>query len=555
MNLDERHRTGLSLLRAGRLQEAVGAFNDILRLDPLSVAARMGLAEACLRCDDGWTAVAWLSDACRVAPQDAGVWLELIGLLARQERHGEIVPVLESAAARHPGTPQFLQPLAEHHLRAADFARAADLYRRLAVLDAGGSSTQLHLGYALEHLGELDEAIAHYRQALALSPELVEAHVDLAGVLWRVGDFDGALWHGQRAVALAPDSAYAQRILGTALLHLNRLEPSEERLRHAIELRPDLFMARFDLALLLLLDGRLEAGWAAYACRWDEAGTLARPDFYQAVREWQGPALQDPRGKHILVYAEQGMGDVIQFVRYLSLLQRDGATVYCAAAAPLIPLVESMPGVQCVKPGLEGRIDYHVALLDLPGHYGTTLQTVPASVPYLRADAGRVDHWRERLRPWEGRFKIGIAWAGQPSQVNDRNRSMPLSEFAPLLALDGVQCFSLQKSPSERFTDMAVAPEALVDFTADWQDFADSAAMVCNLDLVISVDSAAAHLAGALGRPVWTVLAPNADWRWLLEREDSPWYPTMRLFRRGFGEARAAQMQRVVQALTRQLRT
>lgn len=550
---DERHREGLSLLRAGRLQEAVSAFNDVLRQAPLSVPARMGLAEACLRCNDGWTAVAWLSDACRVAPQEVGVWLELIGLLARQDRHSELTSVLESAAALHPGEPRFLEPLAEHHLRCGNHARAVELYRRLAALDAHHSGTQLHLGYALEHVGEIDDAIAHYRQALALSPELVEAHVDLAGVLWRVGDFDGALHHAQRAVALAPDSAYAQRILGTALLHLNRLAPAEAQLRHAIELRPDLFMARFDLALLLLLAGRLEEGWAAYAQRWDEAGASPRPDYYQAGLEWQGPAQQALQGRRILVYAEQGMGDVIQFVRYLGLLQRDGATVYCAVPVPLIPLVESMSGIQCVKPGLEGRIDHHVALLDLPGHYGTTLHTVPARVPYLWADAGRVAHWRERLRPWDGRFKVGIAWAGQPAQVNDRNRSMPLSEFAPLLALDGVQCFSLQRSASERFTDLAVVPEALVDFTAQWQDFADSAAMVCNLDLVISVDSAAAHLAGALGRPVWTVLAPNADWRWLLEREDSPWYPTMRLFRRGFGETRAAQMQRVMQALTRRL--
>ncbi|MDO8279929.1 MAG: tetratricopeptide repeat protein, partial [Burkholderiaceae bacterium] len=307
---DDRHGMALSLLRAGRLKESVSAFNEILRQDPLSVPARMGLAEACLRCDDGWTAAAWLSDACRVAPQDVGVWQELIGLLARQERHSEVAPVLESAAALHPFALRFLEPLAEHHLRCANHARAVDLYRRLAALDARSSSTQLHLGFALENVGELDEAIVHYRQAIALNPDLVEAHVDLAGVLWRVCDFEGALQHAQRAVALAPDSAYAQRILGTALLHLNRLAQSEAQLRHAIELRPDLFMARFDLALLLLLAGRLEEGWAAYARRWDEAGALPRPDFYQAEREWQGPVLQALEGRRILVYAEQGMGDV-----------------------------------------------------------------------------------------------------------------------------------------------------------------------------------------------------------------------------------------------------
>jgi hypothetical protein len=178
---------------------------------------------------------------------------------------------------------------------------------------------------------------------------------------------------------------------------------------------------------------------------------------------------------------------------------------------------------------------------------------VPAQVPPLRAPRDRGQAWREKLAAWRGQFKVGIAWSGFRGQVNNRNRAIALSEWQPLLAQRGVQCFSLQKSDAGPSTDVAVPAEALVDLTAGWHDFADSAAMIEQLDLVITVDTSIAHLAGAVGKPVWVLLPPNPDFRWLLDREDSPWYPTMRLFRRGFGEARAAQMERVVEALRERL--
>jgi hypothetical protein len=199
------------------------------------------------------------------------------------------------------------------------------------------------------------------------------------------------------------------------------------------------------------------------------------------------------------------------------------------------------------------RADLHAALLDLPLRFGTTLDNLPAQVPYLRAPASHAAHWRERLAPWAGQFKVGLAWSGSWVQVNNRNRAMPLSLLQPLMDLPGVQCFSLQKGDAGAATDTAPDARRLVDFTPDWADFCHSAAMMEELDLVITVDTAIAHLAGALARPVWVMLPPNADWRWLLAREDSPWYPTARLFRRDFGEARQAQVARVLQALQERL--
>ncbi|MEP6826227.1 MAG: tetratricopeptide repeat-containing glycosyltransferase family protein, partial [Ramlibacter sp.] len=378
----------------------------------------------------------------------------------------------------------------------------------------------------------------------------LEAHIDLAGVLWRVSDFDCALAHARRAVAIAPEHPHAVRMLGTALLNLNCLEEAEIQLRRALQLQPDFALAQLDLALALLAAGRLDEGWPWYEQRWKETGQLQRPAFFDPAREWRGPQAQPLAGRRIAVYAEQGLGDVLQFVRYVPLLQAQGATVFCIVHAELAALLESsLPGVLCQGPQRQVDVDLHVALLSLPLHFKTTLATIPDAVPYLRAPAAAAQRCRERLAPWQAKFKVGIAWSGFLGQINNRNRAIPLGLLQPVLAFPGVQCFSLQKAAAGLFSDVAPGPEQLVDFTAGWDDFRDSAAMLEQLDLVITVDTSIAHLAGALGRPAWVLLAPNADWRWLLGRDDSPWYPSMQLFRRDFGEHRAAQVGRVVQAL------
>jgi tetratricopeptide (TPR) repeat protein len=509
---------GAALLAGGRFHEAMALYGQAVQAQPASAPARVGLAHAHAGAGDAWAAVAWLNDACRVAPTDPTPAHQLAELLLNLNQHAQALPVYGRLY---------------HHFNARDRA------------------TLLHYGFCLEHTGDLDAAVARYREAIAQEPDFMEAHVDLAGVLWRVQDHAGALSHARRAVEIAPQHPYAVRILGTALLHLNQLDEAQAQLRRALELQPGFPLAAVDLSLALLLAGQLQEGWAQYSARWSDAVRMARPRFYDPALEWQGPQRQPLQGKRIIVYAEQGLGDVIHFIRYVALLQADGAQVTAVAQPELIPLLEGMPGLRCFKPGADDVMaDLHVALLDLPKHYGTTLDNIPAQVPYLHADEAKAAQWRERLQPWAGQRKIGIAWAGSPVQVNNRNRSMPLSALAPLLPVPGVQCFSLQKGPGGAFTDITPDAQTLVDLTGEWADFSDSAAMIECLDLVITVDSAVAHLAGALGKPVWLLLAPNPDWRWLLEREDSPWYPTMRLFRRGFGEERAGQVERVRLALS-----
>jgi len=541
---------GIALLGAGRFHEAMQQFAQALRQQPAAVEPRIGLAQACEGIGDSWAATAWLSDACRTAPQRPELWSELARVLAVQKREPELEPLLQAAVALHPENAGLLQTQADLYLRNKLYARALPLYARLHALQPTDPVTLLHYGFCLEHAGTLDEAATRYREALAQRPDFLEAHVDLAGVLWRLEDFEGALAHARKAVELGPQHPYAVRVLGTALLNLNRVDEAEQQLRRALELQPGFPLAEIDLAFGLLLAGRLQEGWAMYARRWRDTERMRRPSFFDAQLEWQGPRAQPLRGKRIGVYAEQGLGDVIQFIRYVPLMQADGATVVGVIPRELVALLEhSMPGLQCLKPDRQFQVDYHVALLDLPMHYGTTFENIPAKRPYLRTPQDKLDAWRERLSAWDGKLKVGIAWAGSRQQVNNVNRSMRLSELAPLINTPGVQCFSLQKADAGSLTDVAPGAAQLVDLTSQWDDFSDSAAMLENLDLVITVDTAVAHLAGSMGKPVWVMLAPNADWRWLLDREDSPWYPCMRLFRRGFAEERVAQVGRVVAVL------
>lgn len=541
---------GIALLNGGRFHEAFQQFGIAMRQQPLAVQPRIGLAQACQGMGDGWAATAWLSDACRIAPQRAELWMELVKLLTLQQREPELEPLLRTALALHPGNPQLLHTQAELYLRNRLYAQALPVYEQLYAVQPHDRATVLHHGFCLEQVGEVAQSVRRYREAIALDADFMEAHVDLAGVLWRVEDFDGALAHARKAAELAPEHPYAVRILGTALLNMNRVDEAEAQLRRALELLPDFALAEVDLAFTLLLAGQLKEGWEMYGRRWHDTDRMKRPPFWRPELEWQGPALQPLRGKRLAVYAEQGLGDVIQFIRYAPLLQQHGCTIFAVVHPELVTLVEhSMPGVECPVGQRQFHVDYHVALLDVPKHFGTMLENIPADVPYLRAPQDKVEHWRERLAPWHGKFKVGIAWSGSRAQVNNNNRAMHLSELQPLLDAPGMQCFRLQKGDAGPFTDIAPGADRLVDWTGEWRDFTDSAAMIENLDLVVTVDTAVAHLAGAMGKAVWVMLGPNADWRWLLQREDSPWYPTMGLFRRGQGEARAVQVRSVMKAL------
>ncbi|MHB1425852.1 MAG: tetratricopeptide repeat protein, partial [Gemmataceae bacterium] len=374
-------------------------------------------------------------------------------------------------------------------------------------------------------------ALPHYREALRLRPDYAKAHINYGVALVARGDLEEALRFLNEGVRLSPDSAEAHSSLGTALCSQGRLDDALAEYEQAIDLKADYAEAHWNRALVRLLRGDLERGWPDYEWRWRCTRRSPVPDFTQP--RWDGGPLQ---GRTILLHAEQGLGDTLHFVRYAPLVKACGGRVIVQCQAALIPLLRRSPGIDELAPWGEPSppFDVQTPLMSLPGLFHTTLETVPADIPYLFADPDLAAHWQRQLSVVSGR-RIGITWQGSPRHHWDCHRSVPLSAFEPLAQIDGVQLISLQQGHGvEQLRHWqgrtpVLQPGDFVDRANG--PFMDTAAILCNLDLVIAVDTALAHLAGGLGVPVWLALHHTPDWRWLLERADNPWYPTARLFR------------------------
>jgi FkbM family methyltransferase len=386
------------------------------------------------------------------------------------------------------------------------------------------------LGNVHQQLERHEEAVEDFQQALRLDPQLAVTHNSLGVSLWQLNRYPEAAECYRRALACDPKLVEAASNLGAVLAALGQFDAAKRAYDRAVELRPDHADSRWNRSLLALLQGDFERGWAEYEYRWQLKSFQVR-DCPQPV--WDGSSLE---GKTILITAEQGLGDAIQFMRYAPLLRRRGARVIAEVHRPLRRLTKTCPGIDrvVVMGDAPPDFDCYAPMLSLPRMFRTNLETVPADVPYLTPDEKSVEQWREELAALPG-FKVGIAWKGNPGNVLDRVRSVPLAMFEPLAKVPGVTLISLQKGVgSEQIREMADR-FPVVDFGARVDEtsgpFVDTSAMMKSLDLVIACDSALAHLAGALAAPLWIPLPRTPDWRWLLDRDDSPWYPTARLFR------------------------
>ena len=387
-----------------------------------------------------------------------------------------------------------------------------------------------NLGETYLALRRMPEAVACFHAALQLNPDFAEAHYNLGNALRDQGKQDQAVACYRRALELKPDYVEPYNNLGNVLNAQGKRDEAVACYRRALELKPDFAEAHWNRALLWLLTGDFAQGWPEYEWRWRRKQAPRRP-FPEAP--WDGRPLD---GKTIVLHTEQGLGDTIQFIRYAALVRQSGARVIVACQKALLPILKSCQGIDLLVPETAPppAFDAHVPLMSLPGIFKTSLESIPGETPYLFADSELVGKWRERLGEFSG-FKIGICWQGNPAYRNDRDRSVPLREFASLARIAGICWISLQKGLGreqlaevrDRFPVIDLADE--LDEEAG--PFMDTAAVMKNLDLVITVDTAIEHLAGALGVPVWVALPLAPDWRWFLDRVDSPWYPTVRLFR------------------------
>lgn len=375
------------------------------------------------------------------------------------------------------------------------------------------------LGGAFRAVGDLDQAGACFTRCIQLDPGCAEAFYQLGNLCHKLRDLEKAAWLYRKATNLAPENHGFWNNLANTLRDLGRIDESLSAYDRALALRPDCSVTRANRGITLLTAGRLEEGFQEYHHRWH---TLKLRPYPQPL--WRGEPIP---GKTLFVFAEQGLGDTLQFVRYLRLARERVGRIILECQPPLKTLLEQSRCADLVVSTGDcvPEFDCHLPLLDLPGVFRTTLDTIPAAIPYLTVEK------REGLpTPASGKPKIGLAWAGNPEFQDDAVRSIPLENLDAIFRTPGASYFSLQLKIPAR-DEACFRASGILNPMEQVRDFADTAALVSGLDLVISVDTAVAHLAGALGRPVWMFIHRSPDWRWLLGRSDTPWYPTMRLFR------------------------
>jgi Flp pilus assembly protein TadD len=458
------------------------------------------------------------------------VWDDVVSRVATALRD-----VTSPASRDSPRSKQLINPRAvlaeavEHH-RANRLPQAEALYRRVLAIDPDNVEALHHLGVAAGQQAKYETAEHLIGRAVALSPHRAEAHFNLGNALEGQDRIEEAAASYQRALAIKPDYVAAMNNLGVVLQAQNRVAAAMKSYGQALEIEPNNAGVHYNLGMALLLTGDIGRGAAECEWRWQAEMGPRLPDLEAPI--WSGQPLPE---RTILLRAEQGFGDTIQFVRYAPLVRARCGRVILQCAASLMPLLATVRDVDEViafdQPLPE--IACHAPLLSLMHLLETRLDGIPATVPYIAVDPSRATAFERQIASVPG-LKIGVAWAGNPRKRTDHDRSVTLSMLGPILAVPDVAFFSLQKGP--RATEAAAGPLAgrIIDLGPHLNDFADTAAAVSCLDLVISVDTAVAHLAGALAKPVWTLLPFAPDWRWLLDRDDSPWYPTMRLFRQPY---------------------
>ena len=426
------------------------------------------------------------------------------------------------------------------------FTEAAAAFRKALAIRATFFEALHDLGLACFNLGNHGDAIEAYERAAALNPDSFEVFHNRARAFQALHRHDEALADLDRAVELRPDHAATWANRGEALNDLRRYDECLAAYDKALSLDPGHADAHWNESLTRLVLGQFELGWKKYEYRWK--GEHAWPRRHTAIPAWQGDIAID--GKRILVWREQGFGDTLQFCRYAPLLAARGAEVVLEVQPALKELISSVGGCTVIAEGDKlPECDFQVPLLSLPLAFNTTMETIPSRVPYLRPSREKIDFWARRLNRADTRPRVGIACAGHSAQKDDRQRSMALECFTELEDLAHLYLIPPQLAgEDERF--LRESGSAIEYLGRDVLDFHDSAAIVANLDMVITIDTSLAHLAGALGKPVWILLPRTPTWRWLIDRTDSPWYPTATLFRQANGGGWGGVMKQVRDALS-----
>lgn len=455
--------------------------------------------------------------------------LNLLGILSGEQGHYEAaVDLIGRAVAAYPSVAEYHASLGETYRRMGKLESAEASLRKALELRPADADANNSLGLVFQSRGLTDQAIAAFSEAVRIRPDFVLAHNNL-GIAWSDNrEFEKAVSAFQRSLELIPDQANIHMNLGACRLHQDQIEKGIAAYRRAIKLEPELEEAHKQLGTAYFYQGDLPRGFAEY--EWRLKGEKAVISSSIPQPRWDGGDLN---GKTILLHGEQGFGDLIQAARYVPLVAAKHGRIVIGCYPELVRLFADLPYVEKItKIGeVASPFDVYCPFMSLPLAFGTTLLSIPAYVPYLYPKPDLVRTWSQRLGPRDGKVRVGLVWAGRGEHENDRNRSIRLNQLACLKDVSGVSFYSLQKGPAGAQIADSVFAGHLIDWTTDLNDFVDTAALLANLDLLIAVDTAVVHLAGAMGKAVWLLLPTPPDWRWMLRRPDSPWYPTIRLFR------------------------
>lgn len=522
------HHLGLVSLGQNKLAEAAECFERVLRLVPNHVDALTQMGIVLARQEKLKEAIPRFRKAIELRPENAKAHNNLGVALTQLGKRDEGLACYKEAVRLQPdyAEAQFNLALALADRKQAD--EAIGCYKRALQIRPDYSEALFNLGLLLVSERRAAEAVVLLEQAVRFKPDNPEAHNNLALALADLGRLEESIASCDAALRLRPLDAKTHMNRANALASVGKVEEALACYDFALSLQPDYVNARWNRSLAWLSEGDFERGWHEYEWRWKKPETksrrLPRP-------RWEGEPLQ---GKTIFLWCEQGVGDTLQFVRYAALLKAKGATVWQECPAHLVPLLSTCRSIDRVlaEGGPPLEFDCHAPLMSLPLHCRTTLDTVPAATPYLFADPQATERWQSELGEPEG-LKIGVTWQGNPKHRWDRHRSFSVQWFRSLAMLEGVKLYSLQKGKGTEQLPAASFP--IVDLRPRLDKlgggFEQTAAAIEALDLIVTCDSAVAHLAGAVGKPVWVPMSALADWRWLRHREDSPWYPTMKLFR------------------------
>jgi tetratricopeptide (TPR) repeat protein len=528
---DSLHLMGLLCLAAKQDELAIDWFAQAISQNPNVADYFSNLATALVNRGRIDEAIRSLDRALTLESDHAEVWYRMGLLLERQNRKDEASLSFDQALKAEPRYLEAANAAALCHFNAGRYERAIACFEASLAIDPAQDGAFHFLGISQLRLRRFDEAHANCVRALALAPDNAEITGNVGLTLLKLGRNAEAIGFFDTALALDPRLALVHCLRASALAELRRFDEALADYDRAIAIDPQLADAHWNGALLRLLLGDFENGWAGrlWGRKCAAVGFVDR-QFAQPL--WRGET--DIAGKTILLHSDEGLGDTIQFARYATLVAQLGAEVILEVQDVVHPLLSGIDGVALCLPKtgvILPDFDLQCPMSDLPLAFATRLDTIPAAPSYLSPPQARLREWRARLGAHD-RLRVGLVWSGNPAHGNDHNRSIPFAAMTALLGVDA--CFiSLQKDP--RPADQAVLRERskVVDPTSHLTDFAETAALIACLDLVITVDTSVAHLAGAMGRPTWILLPYTPDYRWLLDRDDSPWYPSVRLFRQG----------------------